>query len=334
MTKDEFEDLYGASQLNIQEILNITFDTTDNRRKTKTTYYNNFKEILTEFIEKYLSDNIWESKADFIVKLKDEIRKVLVKQQSPTGNDELKEFPKCFYCRRPMYSTIGYKSPIGGDVEHILDKSNDKYKYFVFSPFNLALVCKRCNLIKSTKDLLPKHNLPNIELQTIFELQGKIKDKSISTEEKEQLKNKIDKIKDDFITYNTNTNFIDNKIFTSQFQNDFLWIHPYYDDYHGCVDIKEPHENLKGRFIARLYTANSNASRDKQDKANLMIENLKLNTVEGQEETAYDKKIFFLWKQMKGIVTKIDELKSIDKEEKDKLIKSLELSFQILCRNI
>lgn len=325
MTKDEFEDLYGASKLDIKKILNITIE--------EESFSIFFNKLVDE--GKLFDNDIWQSKN--IEDLKNKIRKVLIEQQQPKDSKELKEIPKCFYCRQPMFSITGYKSAISGDIEHILDKSNIKYRYFVFSPFNLALACRRCNFIKTTTDLLPNYKINNIEqLQKIPYLQNLQKNIKTKPEEKEKLKHEIENIitnnKDIIVKYNTDTDLIENKIFTKEFKDDFLWIHPYYDHYHEYIEIIYP-DITNENFKTILYRVNSKANGDKKIKAGRMLQDLKLDSAAGLEEIAYKKRIEFLWKQMNILKEKI-ETSDIEDNKKDRLIRALNLSFQILCRNL
>lgn len=57
---------------------------------------------------------------------------------------------RCFFCKRRivMERRNAYEA-----IEHYLDKSKQKYRKFVFNPFNLTICCHGCNLQKSTRDL-------------------------------------------------------------------------------------------------------------------------------------------------------------------------------------
>ncbi len=291
MTKDEFEDLYGATKLDANELLNIE----------------DFKDNLYDILNYMLQNpnkSIWDDK--IATNLKSNIREKLIQQQKPKSQDEL-PIPKCFYCRRPLFADMGYKSYIGGDIEHFLNKSNTRYQFFTFSPFNLALACRRCNHIKNRKDLL----------QTTYN--------SPSFTNTQEIYNHITDI-------NT-LNYIG---------RNSKWIHPYYDNYHERMEIFYDYTDHNEGYKAILYRPHEDLSDDKKMKVNNMIEDLKLNSIEGQEENAFYIKIAFL-EQIKYRLE--DEINLLDDEltqdlkeqlinKKKNLIASLELNFQILYRNM
>ena len=214
---------------------------------------------------------------------------------------------------------MGHKNPLGGDIEHILDKSNDKYRYLIFSPFNLALACRRCNSIKKQSDLLERsYNF-------------------FSSDDTQS-----DEYKDQVYKINTERDIINNIISDSDFVEAFRWIHPYYDNYHECVEIAYDHTDHNGNFKAILYRPHKALSEDKKSQVNNMINDLKLNSIEGQEENAFYIKIALLCEKKNRLE---DEINLLDDEftqdvkdkfinKKKKLIASLELNFQILYRNM
>ena len=304
MTKDDFEKLYGATKLDIDKLLNIQDE--DFKKK--------LREILDDMLQnpEEKTNTIWKkNKAD---KLKVNIKEILTRQQKPTSPNEL-SIARCFYCRRPLFPDMGYKNPLGGDIEHILDKSNVKYRYLIFSPFNLALACRRCNSIKKQSDLL--------EISYNF----------FSSNDSHEVQ--VYKI-------NTDRGTINNIISDPNFLRNFRWIHPYYDNYHECVEIAYDHTNHNGNFKAILYRPHKALSEDKKSQVNNMINDLKLNSIEGQEENAFYIKIALLCEKKNRLE---DEINLLDDEftqdvkdkfinKKKKLIASLELNFQILYRNM
>lgn len=311
MTKDEFEDLYGATKLDVNKLLNIQDED----------FKNKLREILDHMLQnpEEKTNDIWKNKA---TKLKSNIKEILTQQQKPRSPNEL-SIAKCFYCRRPLFPDMGHKNPLGGDIEHILDKSNDKYRYLIFSPFNLALACRRCNSIKKQSDLLERsYNF-------------------FSSDDTQS-----DEYKDQVYKINTERDIINNIISDSDFVEAFRWIHPYYDNYHECVEIAYDHTDHNGNFKAILYRPHKALSEDKKRRVNNMIEDLKLNRIEGQEENAFYIKIALL-EQIKDRLE--DEINLLDDEltqdvtqdvkdkfinKKKELIASLELNFQILYRNM
>ncbi|WP_404423430.1 hypothetical protein [Thalassospira australica] len=74
--------------------------------------------------------------------LKDELR-VALRQASEE---------RCVYCRR--IPVVDPRTNASEHVEHFLDKSKEKYKRFIVSPFNLSISCNSCNIQKKTKDML------------------------------------------------------------------------------------------------------------------------------------------------------------------------------------
>ncbi|WP_152542735.1 hypothetical protein [Erwinia mallotivora] len=58
----------------------------------------------------------------------------------------------CPYCQRLI---IPERRNVGEHIEHFFDKSKKKYLKFAFSASNLVLSCQACNVVKSTKDMLP-----------------------------------------------------------------------------------------------------------------------------------------------------------------------------------
>ncbi|EGC16238.1 Uncharacterised protein [Kingella denitrificans] len=308
MTKDKFEGLYGVTKLDVNELLNIQDED----------FKNKLREILDDMLQnpEKKTNAIWKKKK--ANELKSDIKKVLTQQQKPRSPNEL-SIARCFYCRRPLFPDMGYKNPLGGDIEHILDKSNDRYRYLIFSPFNLVLACRRCNSIKNQSDLL--------EISYNFF--------SSNDRQSDEYKNQVYKI-------NSDRDIINSIISDSDFVEAFRWIHPYYDNYHECVEIAYDHTDHNGNFKAILYRPHEDLSDDKKMKVNNMIEDLKLNSIEGQEENAFYIKIALL-EQIKYRLE--DEINLLDDEltqdlkeqlinKKKKLIASLELNFQILYRNM
>lgn len=292
MTKDEFEDLYGATKLDVNELLNIE----------------DFKDNLHNILNCMLQnpdESIWSKK--IATNLKSNIRKKLIQQQKPKSQDEL-PIPRCFYCKRPLFADMGYTSPIGGDIEHILNKSNTEYRFFTFSPFNLALACRRCNHIKNRKDLL----------QTAYT--------SPSSTNIEEIYDHITNI--DILNY---------------IGENSKWIHPYYDNYHECMEIFYDYTDHNEGHKAILYRPHENLPEDKKNQVTDMISALKLNSIEGQEEAAFYMKIAFLGEikdKLKDEINLLDlDNLTQDVEEqlirkKKELITSLELNFLILYRNM
>lgn len=92
-----------------------------------------------KLIKKYLRGEIdWNHKS--LKPIKDKIRYILRNEQEN----------RCIYCRRIIRIE---RRNVTEDIEHFLDKSKAYYKRWAFSPINLALSCRSCNFVKSTKDL-------------------------------------------------------------------------------------------------------------------------------------------------------------------------------------
>lgn len=62
----------------------------------------------------------------------------------------LQQAGRCIYCRRVIL--LERKNSLE-DIEHFLDKSKAHYRRWTFSPVNLAIACRPCNFVKSTRDL-------------------------------------------------------------------------------------------------------------------------------------------------------------------------------------
>ena len=298
MTKDDFEKLYGATKLDIDELLNIQ------------DFAGKLHKVLDYMLKNpnIKTKDIWKEEAN---ELKSNIKEKLIQQQIPKSPDEL-SIPKCFYCRRPLFSDMGFKSPFGGDIDHILDKSNNRYRYLMFSPFNLVLACRRCNFIKNTKDLLEK-------TYDFFSSNG----------------GQPDEYKNEIYEINIKKDIINTIIHDPNFKTAFAWIHPYYDNYHECIEIFYPcGRDKKGRYNAILYRPHKNLPQEKRKKAQKMIKDLNLGNINGQEESALDIRIAFLWGIKNRLEDDILNTSGITQDETEKLLKSLTLSFETLRRNI
>lgn len=57
---------------------------------------------------------------------------------------------RCIFCRRKI--VVERRNALE-DIEHYLDKSKPHYKKWTFCPVNLAVACRPCNFVKSTKEL-------------------------------------------------------------------------------------------------------------------------------------------------------------------------------------
>ncbi|MBP2443773.1 HNH endonuclease [Rhizobium leguminosarum] len=57
---------------------------------------------------------------------------------------------RCVFCRQSIRQE---RRNAYEDIEHFLDKSKPAYRRWTFSPVNLAIACRACNFVKSTKDL-------------------------------------------------------------------------------------------------------------------------------------------------------------------------------------
>ncbi|WNK38663.1 MULTISPECIES: hypothetical protein [Pantoea] len=113
-------------------------------------YVINRKEV-REAINNYLSGKIfWKDKS--LTQIKKTIRTLLRLEQKGI----------CPYCQRLIFPE---RRNVGEHIEHFFDKSKPKYKKFAFSASNLVLSCQACNVVKSTKDMLPVGRQPLIYLR-------------------------------------------------------------------------------------------------------------------------------------------------------------------------